>query len=638
MTLLGAAPAAGSDEITEPAAPTCGDEAANAGIAIALALECDQEVEVVSARTPWDTVFATPEGTTRVETSATAVRTDVNGVWEPVDTRVVVGNGGLEVVAPAIEMTFSDGTGEGPLARIVRDGHELTFDVPFDLTSPVVDGAQVTYPEVLEGVDLVVTVDEDGTGFSEVLRVESAAAAANPVLAELSFPVTTTEGLAISEAEGGFEAVDEAGDRVFTSPTPLMWDSASSIPGGALQGLADRTTDIFVRGETGDSLGDVGIQDRAVAPLSGDRVAEMPADLGTDVVTIVPDADMLADPQTRWPVYIDPSISGSRNHWTVIRSGVAGTVAGYKFAGAQGMGLCDPGADAECSRSNDVYRLAWHFYGLDVLGTMGPLDIASAEFRVYGQHSWNCTARGVQAYATGPVTASTTWNSHVSSWGRLLTTQSLAHKEGCSNQRWVEFNVIEGAKLQASSGWQTLAIGLKASDESSMAAGWKRYRNDATLSVTYNRAPNAPLGMSTLDPQSSCATGTDRPYLRSTTPELRVTVSDPDGGTLRGNFQVRRLGDNVDTFYANSSYLTSGSTHAMRVPSGKLADNTTYVWWASGTDLEGRHGTAGRCEFTVDVTRPGSMPTVSAVAGQAGVYVEDVVSGGVGKAGQFQFG
>src|SRR5690606_14126370 len=137
-----------------------------------------------------------------------------------------------------------------------------------------------------------------------------------------------------------FEAVDETGDRVFTSPTPLMWDSAASVPGEALRAPAARKADTLVLEETGVSPGGVAGEDRAVAPQSGDRVAALPADLDAGAVTIVPDADMLTDPQTQWPVYIDPSISGSRNSWTVIRSGVPGTVAGYKFAGA----CCAPGS------------------------------------------------------------------------------------------------------------------------------------------------------------------------------------------------------------------------------------------------------------------------------------------------------
>jgi hypothetical protein len=244
LVVVGAVPAtAGDAELQTDVEGVCAEQAADAAAAVRVAETCDVEVEVVSERTPWDTVFATPDGLTRVETSATAVRTDVNGAWEQIDTTVVESAAGLEVVAPTFEMRFSDGTDPAePLARIVKDGHELTFDVPFELTDPAVDGAQVTYPEVLEDVDLIVTVHEDGTGFSEVLRVATPEAAANPELAQLSFPVTTSEGLSVSSHDGGFEASDAAGDEVFTSPTPLMWDSAtptsSAPPSGGLSPLS----------------------------------------------------------------------------------------------------------------------------------------------------------------------------------------------------------------------------------------------------------------------------------------------------------------------------------------------------------------------------------------------------------------
>ncbi|MEK8225032.1 hypothetical protein NKG05_01015 [Oerskovia sp. M15] len=231
---VGLVPAGAAVGVAREVAESCVDSAALADEAARVAVLCDHEVEVVSQRTAWDTVFATPEGHTRVETSAVAVRTDVNGAWEDIDTSVVGGSGRLEVAAPALAMSFSDGSAGEPLARIVRDGHELVFDAPFDLTVPVVEGSQVTYPGVFEGVDLVVSVHEDGTGFSEVLRVESPAAAANPALAQLSFPVQTTQGLSVVADEGGFVAVDGAGEEVFTSPTPLMWDSSADEVAGVV--------------------------------------------------------------------------------------------------------------------------------------------------------------------------------------------------------------------------------------------------------------------------------------------------------------------------------------------------------------------------------------------------------------------
>lgn len=81
----------------------------DAAVAVDVAAACGTEVEVVGARTEWDTVYATPEGGTRVETSAAAVRTRVNGGWEPIDTSLVEGAAGIEVAAPALPITFSDG-------------------------------------------------------------------------------------------------------------------------------------------------------------------------------------------------------------------------------------------------------------------------------------------------------------------------------------------------------------------------------------------------------------------------------------------------------------------------------------------------------------------------------------------------
>ncbi|MFF3066596.1 hypothetical protein ACFVQ3_18825, partial [Oerskovia sp. NPDC057915] len=47
---------------TVPADVSCAGSAASAVEATLVAASCDREVEVVSERTAWDTVFATPEG------------------------------------------------------------------------------------------------------------------------------------------------------------------------------------------------------------------------------------------------------------------------------------------------------------------------------------------------------------------------------------------------------------------------------------------------------------------------------------------------------------------------------------------------------------------------------------------------
>ncbi|MDF9878466.1 hypothetical protein, partial [Cellulosimicrobium cellulans] len=638
-TLTGGAVAAADEPVIVEASPICAGAAASAQDAAAMARSCEQDVEIVSERTEWETTFATPAGATRLDISSTAIRTAVNGSWEPIDTSVVPVDGELRVAAPAFEMAFSDGSSDKPLARIVKDDHELTFDVPFELTAPVVEGSQVTYPQVLEGVDLVVSVHEDGTGFSEVLRVDSPQAAANPVLAELSFPVTTSAALAVAQSEGGFEALDDAGAKVFSSPTPLMWDSSTppfdeqseriaAQAGSSSRGVVD------VPGAEG-----AWHVDRVAGPLDGDTVLEMPARVGDGAVTVVPDAQMIDDPETQWPVFIDPSVSGGLHERTLIRSGNPDIVAGYNWSGNAGLGLCDPGTDSACSKWNDVHRLIFEYNGLTTIGAMAGSDVISATFSAYGAHSYGCTATGVEAHWVTGITAATTWNNYGNNFSSLLQARSVAHKPECSNARRIEFDVTRLLKGTADGNYSTAVVGLRASNEGSMVGGWKRYRGDATLSVTYNRVPNAGSSPRT-DPVTACVTGSTRPFIRTTTPTLFWKVSDPDGGNVVGNLDIVDVATGVSVWDAPYDLtMASGSEFGKEVPSGKLVDGKSYEWRGGGKDVDdGRFGAMTACQFTVDTKRPDKQPTVSAVAGQAGVYVEDVVSGGVGKAGQFQFG
>ncbi|QZN84586.1 hypothetical protein [Cellulomonas sp. C5510] len=367
------------------------------------AQQCDQRVEVVDARTPWDTLYADPDGTMTWQTSATAVRAELDGEWVDVAPSVVPGDDGLVVAAPVTSMTFSDGSADLPLARLARDGHELTFDVPLDLPAPTVDGARITYADVLPGVDLLLTVSEDATGFSEVLRVESPEAAANPQLDELRFPVEVSDGLDVVASAGGFVAQDPDGLPVFSSPTPRMWDSASSEPqpGLASLGRAAFRADVPVDPSGLDTV-DV---DPVDGPGAGDVVAQMPVAVDDGAVTIVPDDAMLTAEETVWPVYIDPSVSGSRNLWTAIRD-VYGQ--SWSFDPDEGVGLCDRGVTTTCSTTFKS-RLLWTFTGLGAIGSLSSSQITSATFSAVGTHSFDCTPREISLHRVADFNSATPW-------------------------------------------------------------------------------------------------------------------------------------------------------------------------------------------------------------------------------------
>lgn len=650
-TPAGAAGAA--DDATEPAI-TCVTSVDDPALAVDTAAECGTEVEVASARTAWDTLYATPEGGSRVETSAGAVRTRAsNGDWRPIDTALIPGDAGIEVSAPVWPMVFSDGTAGRPLATIERDGHVLEFDVPFELPAPQVEGPTVTYADVLPGVDLVASVNDDGTGFSEVLRVESPEAAAHPALQRLDFDVQVTDGLDVAADDGGFVATDGAGARVFTSPTPLMWDSGARPTATAgVQSLSEPSPDDLHELVTGEPATAEPVRrpapDSVVAamPATVQDVSEGEARAATTeseppdaeasggTVSVTPDAAMVADPETSWPIYIDPSVSGSRHEWTAIRSSIS---SDYKFSGDQGLGLCDVQTVSSCGEDFKS-RLVWEFRDLGAIGNVAPGDITSATFKAYGTHSFNCTNYYVRAYRVENIASGTTWNSN-SGWtdGRYQSRRSVHHKSGCpSSPGWVEWNVTDAAKTTASNNVGYLTIGLRAQDESSMSK-WKRYRYDAKLSISYNRPPKTPWDLDVVANGSVVACGSGA-WVRDTTPKLRARIGDPDGNRVYHNFNVRTA---AGSMYYNGpksgTSFASGSQVSRTVPSGSALTTGRYMFDVQAQDTSGLWGPWAHCSFNIDVNPP-NTPTVKPVDGEPAVYVTDSETGGIGVRGKFAIG
>ncbi|MFF3066600.1 hypothetical protein ACFVQ3_18855, partial [Oerskovia sp. NPDC057915] len=208
----------------------------------------------------------------------------------------------------------------------------------------------------------------------------------------------------------------------------------------------------------------MGAGDPVLAPREGDEIAAMPADVTAEAVTITPDAQMITDPETAWPIYIDPSVSGSRNEWTMVQSGWPTSTGGYMFNGDQGMGLCDPAATSACSRRN-TQRLVWEFGGLDAVAAADSADVISATFAVVGTHSWSCTATTTELWYTAQISGGTTWNNL--GWGAPTGSANVAHKSSCAGQpvRWIEMDATGGARAIADNGSSVLTMGIKAADE-----------------------------------------------------------------------------------------------------------------------------------------------------------------------------
>jgi hypothetical protein len=577
-----------------PVGPACAETTLDTTTAVGLARSCGRPVEVLSGRTPWQTLTAQPSGELTWQTSTRAQRTDVNGAWEPIDTTLAPGPDGPAPVAPALPMSFSPGGTGAPLARLAYRGRVLEMRWPGSLPTPRLSGSSVTYPGVLPGVDLVVTVDEDGTGWSEVLVVQGPAAAANPALAEVSFPLRTDGGLRVVPRSDGLVALDAAGTEVFTSPTPRMWDSAG-------------------------------------------RGATMPVRLAGDTLTIVPDAGMLADPTLSWPLYIDPTWDAGEgvtlNAWAMIQSGFGGDDENYKNWTNEGLGLCDVAADSACVQDN-VKRLLYHF---NIPAGIRGSVVSSAEFSAYQTHAWDCDTGSVRLYKVSPFSSSVNWdNFHTQMDGtNYIASKNETRKSGCPlGPGWTRLNATSAAADAAEASAATLHLGIRSANETSMASSWKRFNSNAALSITFNRYPNTP-GLPSLDPATTTGTGPSGYFSRDATPALRATVSDPDGGNVRGRFRVYNGGTMV--WEGLSGYVASGGTAQLSV-GVTLAEGPLYTVRVFSNDsaLDSKTWSAF-IQFTVDVTPPAAVPGVTPKSGEPAVYVEDGWAGGVGVSGKFFF-
>ncbi|MFJ1635702.1 hypothetical protein ACIOHW_36955 [Streptomyces anulatus] len=128
-------------------------------------------------------VFATPEGNLEAREYLRPIRTRVKGVWQPVETDLVrSADGSVTPKAATVGLSFSGG-GSEPLVRMAKAGRELALSWPDELPEPELDGPQATYRNVLPDVDLRMEAQEDG--FTQLLVVNSAEAAANEKLSEL---------------------------------------------------------------------------------------------------------------------------------------------------------------------------------------------------------------------------------------------------------------------------------------------------------------------------------------------------------------------------------------------------------------------------------------------------------------------
>jgi len=556
-----------------------------------------EPVEVSSWTTETERVLANPSGTFTSELSAGPVRVRKRDGWVPVNTTLRrESDGSVRPVAVVADIVLSAG-GSMPLARVAKDGVSLSLSWRGSLPAPALDGNTATYAEVLPGVDLLVRAHVDG--FSEVLVVKDAEAAAQPALKRIQFGAAAGGGSIHKTPAGGFAVVDSLGLEVLTSPKPLMWDSKG---GGADSDALAATT-----AAKPDA-------DRSHGPLPGDQTAPIGLEVAAESVTLVPDAALLE--KGHFPLFLDPWVSAPRLARAMVNASYASQeYPNWNSATHEGMGWTD-------QEGVHRKRLFWRF---DTRGIHGK-TVLKATFAAYEVWADSCTKTQVVLGLTKGFSSATNWSNQPAWIRQMGPARTVAHgRSGCDPAgRWVEFDALSGAVDAAKYSWAWTTLSLRAVNEASRT-GWKRFRHDASLSIEYNTPPSVPTGLRTTSPATTCVRGAGRPSIPNDPPILTARLNDADGAkgqAVQAQFELVGPAGVAKAF--NTPFKGPGVDFTWQLPA--LAAGN-YSWRVRAYDTHVQSAFTLWCEFVVDLTKPPS-PAVGAPEDQ--IYE-------VGKSATFTF-
>jgi hypothetical protein len=563
-------------------------------------------VPVAAATTQTSVTVARPDGQFATTTSVLPTRVRLGGRWVPVSATLRRTGGGYSPAAAPSGLMLSAG-GRGPLAVLTDPaGGRLAFSVPFSLPRPSVAGATATYRGVLPGVDLVVTASDQG-GFNEVLVVRNAAAAANPALRRLRLAVSARRLRVRTDTHGNLTVTAPDGQAEFSGPAPRMWDSA--VP--AL------------------SSGIMGPGPRAHVAAVGMR-----ATAGT--LLLVPDQRMLSSRKTRYPVYIDPSISPTSSGtegYVETQQGCPDT-ENYNSSSVttEGIGWQD--------FSSSCYGLYRSFFQLNTTNLNSAMDVTSATLdtqEVYGADEDCSDTWPVTLEWTAGIGAATDW-SHQPAVDSTIATASP--KSAWCGAQDVNFNVTSVMQTTAAHNYTQWTFGLvgdekelgfsSCSSQSADNCGYMRFADNPIVSTVYDLTPDVPAATTTTPaPQDGGTTtglgcdGSTVGWIGKTDDDSGVSLDSTVTSNITGE-HVRAqytLWDNsatsgaADTDVAaapDSSYVASGTP--VSTPVGiALQDGHQYAWTADAYDGTLTSADAPVCHFDVDLTAP-TVPVVTSTA------------------------
>ena len=293
---------------------------------------------------------------------------------------------------------------------------------------PQLSGSKATYRDVLPGVDLVVQATT--SGFEQFTVLKTAAAA--KYVSQISLPMTGPGVSSVIKGEHGRLSLrDSKGQQRMTIPTPMMWDSRSATRGGPQKRRAVTT--------------EVVQPVAAIAPKS--TTADPAAVDGSSAVmlTLKPEQQWLTDPDTVYPVTIDPSY-----YWATTAASttvVKGYDNGWTDADTLFVGTYD---DTWSARS----FVTWYATGL------AGMEVNAATLHFSSPYSASCQPAPWEIWTTEPINGETSWD-HQPEW---LYKEATSTDYACDGG-WVTADATSFFQRAAEKEDETPTLGLSAADE-----------------------------------------------------------------------------------------------------------------------------------------------------------------------------
>ncbi|WP_457464586.1 RHS repeat-associated core domain-containing protein [Streptomyces sp. TE5632] len=565
-----------------------------------------KRVEALSERTETSTTWVNKDGSLTTELAAGPLRFErEGGEWTDIDVELRETDGVVEAKAhpEGLRLAGKGGTvprslgeaGKAPARDLVTLGEgdeRITLQWKGGLPAPDLDGTRATYPDALPGADVV--VEATRTGFEQFVEIKRKPAEGY----SYTLPLKAKGLTAKQQPDGSVLFTDRKNKKRAVMPAPVMWDAS-------------------------------------VDKVSGEHTRRVPVAMkvvqrkgGIDLV-VTPDAEFLADPETTYPVTVDPSTSALSNVFdTYVQQGETRDWSTDKELDFGNPGTTNPNGTPRTARS----FISWN------TSPIADALVSSAKLSLWNFHSGNtdCKAQSWEVWSAGAASTASRWTAQPTWTAKKATSTETRGNPDCASapDGWINADVTSLAQEWAAAKATRGHMGLRATSES-VTAQWKRVNsanaasNVPKLTVTYNFRPKTGTKQEAGPPFFSYSGAYQ---VNTLTPTLRDTFVDADGDKVNGTFQIY---DNAtDTQVGSpivSKYVASGQAASVTVPAGVLAEGKTYKFRTSPYD--GTHYNAGWSAwktFTVDTKAPSAPTKITSTDYPVGQWVK-----GEGQPGTF---